>query len=146
MNQANMQLKVYRKPDCVDKYGEKLKTCLYEEIGILYCVKRYYTNNQFVQAQEIAQEMEMANFIWHNCDQPEFFNIEKGDYFAFTANGEKYFYLVKMIRSRGAFRFGKGKNIVSFKTIGERKIPRECPKEIINQYGSDELENITPSA
>lgn len=142
MNVANVLLTIYRKPECVDKFGKNLKTCKYEVIGQIYCARTYKNRSSGQQLLEIQENVEYLNFLWHSCDQPAFINIEKNDYFAFTMAGEKHFYLVKRTEGRPAFRFGKGNDVISYKTIGERKTPRECPKEIFSQYGSDELDVI----
>lgn len=146
MNVANVELHVWRKPECVDKYGVKQNKCDYVLIGEILCARQYVTRNVAAQLANMQNNIELANFLWHSSDQVEQIDLERNDYFAYTMNGVTYFYKLIGVEPRSAFRFKPGVDMVSFRAFTERVTPRECPHVIRKQYGSDELNNVIPSA
>jgi len=147
MRVANVTLQVYKETPCIDDYGRRRPVdnneCTYSSLGELTCVRYSPVSLGFegrgsgiVQQQPFDVKKEVATFVYHNIDQAAYFDITTDDFLIFTMGTLDYVWKIVKITSRPAFQFKNG-DCMSVRIIGERIEPRECPKQLIDQYKSD---------
>lgn len=139
MQNSNLDLTIYRKDECVDDHGVRIKNCdEWLEIGTLNCVVIGGARHSIERQIEVEQEVEITNFDFDSQDQvdpmPE---PQKDDYVGFVMDGVTYVYKVRTVKWIPTFNFGGNNQCSSYNMVTERIIPRECPKALRKLFRSD---------